>query len=121
MENVFPIAVAGLALVVAAWLAVRARRRVGRSLGLVGALLSVPAVASVAWPELVPWAWTVPQLPVVLWLAALVLLGVGLLPRAGGGTRSPTAVRVCNALALLISGSAFLVFFWIATVSPGGV
>lgn len=121
METVFPATLVGLVLVTMAWLVSRSRHSSGCSLGLVGALLCVPAIGAAARPEAVPWMWAMPQLPVGLWLGGLFLLGIGLLPRGGDAPRPSGMERVCNVLALALSGGAFLAFLWIATTSAGGV
>ena len=92
-----------------------------RWMGLLGAWSATVILAALWQSEALPWIVNLIQVVLLFWLGSILSLIVAVLltwTTKGLGWRR---ILCCALLCLFIDVAALLNFFWIATVSPGGV
>ena len=92
-----------------------------RWMGLLGAWTATVILAALWKSEALPWIVNLIQVVLLLWLGSILSLIVAVV--LTWATKEPGRRRTlcCALLCLFIDIAALLNFFWIATVSPGGV
>lgn len=115
MQTVLGAATIGLLALAVAWSILRIRAGRLPSGGCVGALISTGVVAAAWHADAMAWLWRMPQVAVLLWIIATILIFWNLMHT----THTPS--KWCGVSALVLNGTAFLAFMWTATVSASGV
>ena len=121
MDDVFPIAGAGLILVTIAWAVIHVRAGGTRWFGIIGSALCAVVVGAIGFLSDVSWLWVLPTVWFAAWVLGLVFLGIELSKASYGTPPGGKLAIACNFIAMSLSGIAFLIMLWVATVSPGGV
>lgn len=122
-NGIFAVGCLGLVVLSVVWflLEKRSDRRAWKWGGALSTAVSAVIVAGTWRADSLPWIWMIPQLTMLLWLATFVWMVIGVVSACcvKGGDRWPLLSVALVSLAF--NGCSFLVFLWMATVSPAGV
>jgi len=100
-------------------------RRLGRHgwkyRGAVSTAVAALIVAGTWFVDDVPWIWLIPQVTILLWLATLILMMTSVVSAWCIKKNDRWPLVTVGLLSLGCNACSFLVFLWMATVSPAGV